>query len=60
VAAVDEKAFVKRLVTHLPDSPYLSCMGDARDGLNNEFAFFAAGGVIAPPIAILAWPLTED
>jgi hypothetical protein len=50
-AEVGEKVHV----TYLPESPYLSCMGDAREGLNNEFAFLAAGCVIAPPIAIAAW-----
>jgi hypothetical protein len=39
----------------LPESPYLSCMGNARDGLNNELATFAAGGVISPPIVFAAW-----
>ena len=54
-AECSAKVGEKVLVTYLPESPYLSCMGDARDRLNNELSTFAAGGVIFPPIVILAW-----
>ena len=45
----------KVTVTYLPDDPNLSCLGAARERLNNEFAAFAAGGIVIPPIIIAAW-----
>ncbi len=42
------------VVTYLPTNPNLSCEGDARDRLNNELATFAVGGVMFPPLLILA------
>jgi hypothetical protein len=41
-------------ITYLRSDPNHSCLGFARDALNNELATFVVGGVIVPPFALFA------
>jgi Protein of unknown function (DUF3592) len=45
----------KVAVTYLTTDPNQSCLGAAREHLNNDLATFVAGGVIFPPMIIAAW-----
>jgi hypothetical protein len=42
------------VVTYLISNPAHSCLGVARDGLNNELATFMAGALLLPPLAMYA------
>lgn len=43
------------IITYLKSDPKLSCLGLARDRLANEIEFFITGGVLVPPVFLIAW-----